>query len=70
MGKELGSENVLKGAMDMLDKEIQPVIHPPDATPKYRKTLAKSTLYKVGHYSWKFMSDIRWPLAFTDKMVS
>jgi len=47
LGKFLGDANTLSGAMDSLEREIQPVHRPPDAKPEYRKALTQSLLYKV-----------------------
>ena len=47
VGKSL-DQNTIKGAMEALENEVQPVKEPRDGDPMYRKNLAKSLLYKVG----------------------
>ena len=46
-GAELGDPATLKKALKVLDSEVQPDHVLPDATPEYRKSLAKNLLYKV-----------------------
>jgi xanthine dehydrogenase/oxidase len=45
-GKALDTKTI-QGAMDVLEKELNPDEKPPDASPEYRKTLAQALLYKV-----------------------
>ncbi len=45
--KCLTDEKAVAGALELLDREVQPDIRPPEAEPKYRKQLTKSLLYKV-----------------------
>ena len=49
-GKSLSDVQVIQGAMQLLEKEIQPDIRPPEADPVYRKQLTKSLLYKVEYF--------------------
>lgn len=58
-GKCLGDINVLHKAMEVMEEEIQPDYHPPDAVPQYRKTLAKNLLYKVIHGRLLFNPSVR-----------
>ena len=46
VGKSL-DQNTIKGAMETLENEVQPVKEPRDGDPMYRKNLAKALLYKV-----------------------
>ncbi|KAJ8879706.1 hypothetical protein PR048_020314 [Dryococelus australis] len=45
-GKVIYDEKVMKEAIRILDTELNPVAEPPDASPEYRKGLAKALLYK------------------------
>ena len=47
VGKSL-DQNTIKGAMETLENEVQPVKEPRDGDPMYRKNLAQALLYKVG----------------------
>ena len=44
----LRDQDVLNGAMAILEDEIQPWDDPSEASVEYRKQLTKSLLYKVG----------------------
>ncbi|CAG7720323.1 unnamed protein product [Allacma fusca] len=46
-GADLTDPNTLKKAIKMLDEEVEPDNHLPDASPQYRKQLTKNLLYKV-----------------------
>ncbi|XP_063225147.1 uncharacterized protein LOC134532557 [Bacillus rossius redtenbacheri] len=45
-GKVIYDEKVMKEAVRILDSELAPTAEPPDASPEYRKGLAKALLYK------------------------
>ena len=47
-GKQI-NESTIKGAIEALDKEVEPNMKPPDAHPTYRKSLTKALLYKVSN---------------------
>ncbi|XP_035702304.1 xanthine dehydrogenase/oxidase isoform X3 [Folsomia candida] len=44
---DIGSMQVLQNAFQILDKEVNPDFHPPEASPEYRKSLTQSLLYKT-----------------------
>ncbi|XP_021958024.1 xanthine dehydrogenase [Folsomia candida] len=44
---DIGNDQVLQNAFQILDKEIKPDFHPPEAIPEYRKFLTQSLLYKT-----------------------
>ena len=46
-GKCLTDGKVVRQALEILEKELVPDFHPPDARPEYRKTLGRNLLYKV-----------------------
>ncbi len=58
LGKFLGDANTLRGALDALEKEVQPNHSPPDAKPEYRKALTQSLLYKVQHLLQVFFAKL------------
>jgi len=49
-GKFLTDSQTLRGLMEVLNGELSPDFIPPEASPEYRKNLAKGLFYKVLFY--------------------
>lgn len=47
VNKSIFDKNVVKSAIDTLDKELNPNHVLPDYSPEFRKTLAEGLFYKV-----------------------